>query len=224
MLLQAEGFASVTDPNNDGDTWTVVNDAQAHDGQAIEAPSGSRTNLDDSPQDALALYNVTFAEAGTYTAYYRAYGTSGSTDSFFAPSGFGVEPTINESTTDEGVFAWGTGEEFTVTAANVGVAQELRIGRRERFTRIDAIVFHENGDLSDAELDVLFSLPPEPEPEPEPLLGDVNRDGIVNFLDISPFIAVLSSGESQAEADIDGNTFVNFLDIGPFITLLSGGG
>ena len=221
VALQAEGFASVTDPNNDGDTWTIVDDAQAHDGQAIEAPSGSRTNLSDSPQDALAFYDVTFAEAGTYTAYYRAYGTSGSTDSFFAPSGFGVDPTIMESTANEGSFAWVTGEEFTVTAANVGVAQELRLGRRERSNRIDAIVFHENGDLSDAELDTLFAEPTNT--EPTILLGDVNLDGRVDFLDISPFIAVLSSGQFQAEADIDGDTSVNFLDIGPFITVLSGG-
>lgn len=54
------------------------------------------------------------------------------------------------------------------------------------------------------------------------VLGDVNRDGAVNFLDISPFIAVLSVGGFQEEADIDRNGFVNFLDISPFIALLAG--
>jgi len=53
------------------------------------------------------------------------------------------------------------------------------------------------------------------------LLGDVNRDGAVNFLDISPFITVLSVGGFQEEADIDQNTTVDFLDIGPFVSLLS---
>ena len=52
-------------------------------------------------------------------------------------------------------------------------------------------------------------------------LGDVNRDGTVNFLDISPFISVLSDGGSQAEADVNGDGNVNFLDISPFIILLS---
>jgi len=52
-------------------------------------------------------------------------------------------------------------------------------------------------------------------------LGDVNQDGIVNFLDISPFITRLSVGTFLAEADIDGNGIVNFLDISPFIVLLS---
>ena len=57
---------------------------------------------------------------------------------------------------------------------------------------------------------------------PEPvLLGDVNLDDVVDFLDISPFIAILSSGGFQAEADIDQNGVVNFLDIAPFIDILA---
>ena len=54
------------------------------------------------------------------------------------------------------------------------------------------------------------------------LLGDVDLSGTVNFLDISPFIALLSSGKFQDEADIDRNGVVNFLDISPFIVVLSG--
>ena len=53
------------------------------------------------------------------------------------------------------------------------------------------------------------------------LLGDVNLDGDVTFADIPSFISVLRSGIFQAEADIDGNGLVNFLDIGPFIEILS---
>ena len=54
------------------------------------------------------------------------------------------------------------------------------------------------------------------------LLGDVNGDMEVNFLDISTFISILSAGSFQAEADIDGSGNVDFLDIAPFISLLSG--
>ena len=53
------------------------------------------------------------------------------------------------------------------------------------------------------------------------LLGDVNRDRSVDFLDISPFIALLSNGEHQTEADINQDGDVNFLDISPFIVILS---
>ena len=53
------------------------------------------------------------------------------------------------------------------------------------------------------------------------LLGDANKDGVVDFLDISPFISVLSTGGFQNEADIDSSGMVDFLDISPFIVLLS---
>lgn len=59
-------------------------------------------------------------------------------------------------------------------------------------------------------------------PTPPFVLGDVDMNGVVNFLDIQPFIAVLTSGVLQAEADIDMNGAVNFLDIQPFIGILTG--
>ena len=52
------------------------------------------------------------------------------------------------------------------------------------------------------------------------LLGDVNKDGEVNFLDIGPFIALLSGGGLQPEGDINEDGAVNFLDISPFIGIL----
>ena len=52
-------------------------------------------------------------------------------------------------------------------------------------------------------------------------LGDVNRDGDVNFFDISPFIAVLSASVYQIDADANEDGVVNFFDISPFILLLS---
>ena len=52
-----------------------------------------------------------------------------------------------------------------------------------------------------------------------PLLGDVNMDGTVDFLDIAPFIAVLSMPDGfQTEADTNQDGMVDFLDIAPFIT------
>ena len=215
LAIQAEDFTSATDPDGDGDTWTVVDDPDALDSRAIEAPSGSRTNL--PSQDALALYNLTFNEAGNFTAYYRSRGTSGSSDSFYSPSNFGVDPTVNESTSNNGSYTWVTGEQFTVP--NAGVAFELRIGRREGLNRIDAIVFHEDDSLTDLELDALFADAPE---TPDILVGDVNLDESVNFLDISPFITRLATSTYQAEADIDQNGVVNFLDISRFVSLLSG--
>ena len=52
--------------------------------------------------------------------------------------------------------------------------------------------------------------------------GDVDRNGVVDFLDIQPFITVLATGGNQAEADVDCNGVVDFLDIQPFIGIWAG--
>jgi hypothetical protein len=51
--------------------------------------------------------------------------------------------------------------------------------------------------------------------------GDINQSGAVDFLDISPFIGLLSSGGFQVEADLNEDNAVDFLDISPFIAVLS---
>ena len=53
------------------------------------------------------------------------------------------------------------------------------------------------------------------------VLGDVNLDGTADFLDIAPFIALLSATDFQDEADCDCSGTVNFLDIAPFIAILA---
>ena len=51
-------------------------------------------------------------------------------------------------------------------------------------------------------------------------LGDTNLDGNINFLDITPFISLVSVGEFLEEADLNEDGFVNFLDITPFINVI----
>jgi hypothetical protein len=55
------------------------------------------------------------------------------------------------------------------------------------------------------------------------ILGDVNQDGLVNLLDIQPFVGLLSNGGFLAEADTNQDGLVNLLDIEGFVDLLSGG-
>ena len=54
-------------------------------------------------------------------------------------------------------------------------------------------------------------------------LGDVNQDGVINLLDVDPFVDLLTSGDFQNEADINQDGVVNLLDVDPFVVLLSGG-
>ena len=51
--------------------------------------------------------------------------------------------------------------------------------------------------------------------------GDVNCDGLVNFLDIVPLIDAITSGDSSPKSDLNNDGVTNFLDIFPFIVLLT---
>ena len=55
------------------------------------------------------------------------------------------------------------------------------------------------------------------------LPADVNNDGVVNLLDVDPFIELLSNGGFQTEADINQDGVVDLLDVAPFVELLTGG-
>ena len=54
------------------------------------------------------------------------------------------------------------------------------------------------------------------------LLGDVNGDGVLNLLDVAPFVDLITAGGFLPEADINGDGTVNLLDVGPFVQLLTG--
>ena len=53
------------------------------------------------------------------------------------------------------------------------------------------------------------------------LLGDVNLDGVVDLLDVAPFVDLLTSGEFQTEADINQDGTVDLLDVAPFVDLIA---
>ncbi len=54
------------------------------------------------------------------------------------------------------------------------------------------------------------------------LLGDINQDGVVNLLDVGPFVELLTAGVFEKIADINGDGALNLLDVGPFVDLLDG--
>ena len=107
------------------------------------------------------------------------------------------------------------GEAFTILDRNVPLIGQLADGSSFSFILNSNLQASQDGFASGATLTVTLV------PGEEFLLGDVNRDGVVSFLDIGPFIAVLSASGDQAEADINGDNVVDFLDIVPFISLLS---
>lgn len=53
------------------------------------------------------------------------------------------------------------------------------------------------------------------------VVGDVNRDGNVDLLDVQPFVECLSNGHCQFEADANQDGAVDLLDVAVFVALLS---
>ncbi|MEM9410728.1 MAG: hypothetical protein AAGA30_06415 [Planctomycetota bacterium] len=54
------------------------------------------------------------------------------------------------------------------------------------------------------------------------VLGDVNRDGQADLLDVQPFVLLINTGAFQAEADTNQDGIVDLLDVNPLVTLLNG--
>jgi hypothetical protein len=177
-------------------------------GQSLRAPTGSTVNPATGAHDAIAAYNVMFQTAGTYTAYYRARGQDGSSDSLFSPDGFAVDPDVNESLSSGGPYGWVTGEMFEISPANVGVPLELRMGKRESFADFDALVLNLNPAMTPAALDALF--------DPALYAADFDDNGRVNGLDLATWQsgygmaggAAREDGDANGDGAIDGADFL----------------
>lgn len=225
QVIEAEDYAAITDPDNDGDVWTTSTAAGASGGQVIKAPSGSRTDLFDGPHDTLAVYDIAFSEAGTYTAYYLARGFSTASDSFFTPEDFDTDPGSTETISNDGNFGWETGGDFTLSESHVGVPLEFRLGRREGLAELDAIIFHQNGGLTTIQLDAILG-------GTAVLIGDMNIDGLITLADVSAFVIGLSDPAAYAanygraatiNGDLNGDGLFNLADVEPFAALLGPG-
>ena len=54
------------------------------------------------------------------------------------------------------------------------------------------------------------------------IIGDVNQDGVVSLLDVSPFVEALTTGVYEIRADINCDGAVDLLDVSLFVELLAG--
>ena len=55
------------------------------------------------------------------------------------------------------------------------------------------------------------------------LLGDVNCDGVVDLLDVAPFVEAITLGIFDEKADVNEDGVVDLLDVAPFVAILTGG-
>ena len=108
------------------------------------------------------------------------------------------------------------GDEFLIATAQArngifdSIPEDASVGV---FGHSEVFITYKAGDGNDIGLFV---------EEVSVLLGDVNLDGIVNLLDVQPFVLLLSVGPFQPEADINKDGLVNLLDVAGFVGLLAG--
>ncbi len=214
VAIQAEDFKAILDPNGNGRVWSVAESRDAINGRLLAAPAGNRVDLPGMAHDSLAVYDMRFQTPGVYTAYYRSRGLNAATNSIYAPSGFNANPSNPLDLSDNGVFTWvKDARTFEITAANVDVPLEFRLGMREELAQLDAIVLSLNANMTADELDGIFPIAPADldwdgaltandwrlfkagQGAPlagltnlqQYLLGDVNRDGRHSIDDFAAF-------------------------------------
>ena len=186
-------------------TGSVLNISGGSIGDLIFAFAGSEVNISGGSVGILF-------EARTDSVINISGGSVG--DGFFAENGsdvnlFGSDFAIDGVLIDDLVAS----EAFTVLNRNATLSGVLADGSEFSFDLNPAFLGGDEDIFQpDATLTVTLA---------SVLLGDVNQDGIVNFLDITAFVAVLAANEFLAEADFNGDAVVNFLDITPFIALLA---
>ena len=56
------------------------------------------------------------------------------------------------------------------------------------------------------------------------LLGDMNRDAVIDGLDVDPFVDVLLQGPFDVAGDMNRDGTINGLDVDPFVAAVVGGG
>lgn len=203
LIIEAEDASAILDPDSDSDVFFVETVTGASGGEVLTAPDGSRTDLGNGPHDTLAVYNITPPESGTYTVYVLARGFNGSSDSFFAPDAFNADPSITDSTSNNGQFRWETSAMIPYDTSEGAV--QLRIGRREGGMQIDGIIVHLDPDLTEAELDALLEAGP-----PQPCPADLDANGVADFFDTIAYLLLFDAGD--LDADLSGNGDLNAFD------------
>ena len=112
-----------------------------------------------------------------------------------------------------GPFQPAIGDEFTIIAAVAGV--------NGQFSQVPMSILDGTGyewevlyNSNDVTIRVSNTIP-------NTYLGDINQDGLVNLLDVTPFVSVVESGEYNVFADVNCDGLVNLLDVNAFVALMT---
>ena len=127
-------------------------------GEVLAAPGGDRVDLPGDTHDTIAVYDLTFPQAGTYRAYYRPGDSMAVATASTCPMNLPSDPDMLENHLRIGIFRWETGDTFTISRRTSDVPLEFRIGRREEMAEFDALVLNLDLSMTPEELDALFDV------------------------------------------------------------------
>ena len=140
LIVQAEQFTANTDPNADGDKWTLVPSPGASGGFVMKAPAGTRTDVPGGPHDAVLEFDLAFHDPGNYFLYALARGLDSGSDSIWVQAALGGDPATNRALSTNGQWGWTNLATYTISAADVNRPLTLRLGRREQNAEIDMLI------------------------------------------------------------------------------------
>jgi poly(beta-D-mannuronate) lyase len=149
LAFPAERVDSIADPDADGALFSRVDAGFAQGWEVLKAPSVTGGVVGES----LAIYRVKFASSGVYQLHLKTRGFTTSSDSFFVPTGFGVDPSVALHTGVHQSFDWQTLSNlnnFVVSSADLGKVLELRIGARDASSELDSLAFVRAGGIATA--------------------------------------------------------------------------
>jgi hypothetical protein len=141
IMMEAEDYTAVRDPNGDGDTWQVTALAGASGGFELKAPGGTRTDVPGATHDAIVEYDIAFHDPGTYHLYVLCRGLTSSSDSLYSPGTLGADPQVIENLPRGTDWVWLDMATYDILAADVNRPITLQLGKREAGAEIDMLVF-----------------------------------------------------------------------------------
>lgn len=174
-------------------------------GEGFWALSGSEVNINGgSIGDFFSARSDSVVNISGCVFSFEFEARSGSTVNVFG-SGFVLDGTPLDSLTVD--------EAFTIVDRDVALSGVLADGS-DFGLQLNSVL--SAGDFFSPDATLTVTLVP-----PTIILGDCDLSGVVDFLDISPFIAALSTNSFLEQADCNQDSFVNFLDISAFIAILA---
>ncbi len=204
--------------NGDGELVLFANRAlRAEDGSSVGVDLENRGFFE--PGFSIGMIDLlgNYRQTNSGTVTFELAGSKSVQQDMLSANGVAIlDGSLMVKLIDEGngIPVLDVGDEFTVLTANGGVSGQfdnapVSIGVGEGY---QWEVIYSPNDVT-IRVDSII---------PNLVLGDIDGDGAVTLLDVSPFVDAINSGVYIIQADLNCDGAVNLLDVSLFVDLLSG--